>query len=66
MAGTKAGGQAAAITNKKKFGADFYSKIGTKGGGAQVPKGFAKNRDLASRVGAIGGTNSRRGKAVNV
>lgn len=65
MAGTKAGGIAAAITNKQKFGADFYSKIGTKGGGAQVPKGFAKNRDLASRAGMLGGTRSRRGKAAD-
>ena len=32
MAGTKAGGMAAAATNKKKYGSDFYAKIGAKGG----------------------------------
>ena len=32
MAGTKAGGEAAARTNKKKYGEDFYAKIGAKGG----------------------------------
>lgn len=64
MPGTIAGGKAAALTNKKRYGADFYSKIGTKGGSAQVPKGFAKNRDVARRAGALGGTISRRGKAL--
>lgn len=32
MAGTKAGGQAAAATNKELYGSDFYKKIGSKGG----------------------------------
>lgn len=32
MAGTKAGGLKAAQTNKAKHGADFYAKIGAKGG----------------------------------
>ena len=32
MAGTKAGGQKAAATNKARHGADFYAKIGKKGG----------------------------------
>ncbi len=32
MAGTKAGGAKAAATNKSKYGKDFYSKIGQKGG----------------------------------
>ena len=27
MAGTKAGGKAAAATNKLKYGSDFYAKI---------------------------------------
>ena len=38
MAGTVQGGKAAAITNKTKYGEDFYQKIGAKGGkkGRQV------------------------------
>lgn len=32
MAGSKAGGTKAAATNKKKYGPDFYKKIGSKGG----------------------------------
>ena len=32
MAGTKAGGAKAAATNKAKYGKDFYSRIGQKGG----------------------------------
>lgn len=40
MSGTKAGGLRAATTNKKKQ-ADFYKKIGSKGGKARVPKGVS-------------------------
>lgn len=32
MCGTKAGGQKAAATNKAKYGKEFYSNIGRKGG----------------------------------
>lgn len=32
MAGTKAGGQKAAATNHKKYGREFYARIGRKGG----------------------------------
>jgi general stress protein YciG len=65
MAGTKAGGQAAAATNKKKYGEDFYGKIGAKGGRLGRTGGFAANRKLARIAGAKGGRLSRRGKAVN-
>jgi general stress protein YciG len=60
MAGTKAGGQAAAATNKSKYGADFYAKIGAKGGKLGTTGGFAANRDLARVAGAKGGRISRR------
>jgi hypothetical protein len=63
MAGTQAGGQAAAVTNKQKYGPDFYPRIGAMGGSAQVPKGFAKNRAIAKIAGAKGGRLSRRGPA---
>ena len=62
MAGTKAGGKAAAATNKEKYGADFYSKIGAKGGKLGRTGGFFANRDLARVAGAKGGRISRRTK----
>ncbi len=62
MAGTKAGGQAAAKTNKNKYGSDFYSKIGSKGGKVGRTGGFFANRELARAAGAKGGRISRRTK----
>lgn len=62
MAGTKAGGKAAAATNKKKYGSDFYAKIGAKGGKLSNTGGFYANRDLARKAGAVGGRISRRTK----
>lgn len=60
MAGTKTGGQKAANTNRRKYGADFYSRI------AKLvktrPGGFANNRELAIEAGRKGGKISRRGK----
>lgn len=64
MAGTKAGGQKAAATNKAKHGSDFYAKIGAKGGKNGRTGGFAANPDLARIAGAKGGRISRRKKAV--
>ena len=63
MAGTKAGGKAAATTNKTKYGSDFYAKIGAKGGKKGTTGGFFANRELARKAGAKGGRISRRGKA---
>lgn len=60
MAGTKAGGKAAAATNKKKYGSDFYAKIGAKGGVVGKTGGFYANRELAREAGARGGKISRR------
>lgn len=62
MAGTKAGGKAAAATNKKKYGSDFYAKIGAKGGALGKTGGFYANRELARVAGARGGRVSRRTK----
>jgi general stress protein YciG len=64
MAGTKDGGKAAAATNKKKYGSDFYAKIGAKGGRLGRTGGFYANRDLARIAGARGGRVSRRSKKV--
>ena len=69
MAGTKAGGEKAAITNKQRYGEDFYEKIGSKGGsvsgpryrkGGETPVGFASDPDFAREAGAKGG-RSRKG-----
>ena len=67
MAGTKSGGRAAAETNKKKYGSDFYAKIGSKGGKNGRTGGFAageEGRARARKYGAIGGRISRRTKKV--
>lgn len=63
MAGTKAGGEKAAAANKAKHGADFYARIGAKGGRNGNTGGFAANRELARIAGAKGGRISRRRKA---
>lgn len=43
---------------------DFYKRIGSKGGkngkGPEYAGGFAGNRELAARAGAIGGAKSKR------
>lgn len=61
MAGTKAGGLKARETNMSKHGADFYARIGAKGGRNGHTGGFAANPELARRAGAKGGRISRRG-----
>lgn len=63
MAGTKAGAQKAAATNKARYGKDFYAKIGRKGGQKGTTGGFAANPELARIAGAKGGRISRRGPA---
>jgi hypothetical protein len=63
MAGTAKGGRLAAQKNKKKYGSDFYSKIGRLGGQRGTTGGFAagsEGRKRASTYGAIGGARSRR------
>lgn len=62
MAGTKPGGKLAAATNKKRYGSDFYARIGAKGGKAGHTGGFYANRELARNAGRKGGLKSRRTK----
>lgn len=62
MAGTKAGGKAAAETNRKNHGKNFYARIGAMGGKKGRTGGFYANRDLARIAGAKGGRISRRTK----
>lgn len=65
------GGLKAAATNYKLRGADFYAKIGAKGGRNGHTGGFASDvvgkdgltgRERAKLVGAIGGFRSSRRK----
>lgn len=65
MSGTKAGGIKASKTNIERHGADFYKRIGQKGGRNGHTGGFAANRALARVAGAKGGRISRRGPAKN-
>lgn len=65
MAGTKLGGQLAAETNKRKYGEDFYARIGAEGGKRGTTGGFAagpEGRERARVYGRIGGLKSRRTK----
>lgn len=64
MAGTLEGGRKASITNKKKYGENFYRDIGAKGGKLGKTGGFWANRELARRAGAKGGRISRRTKGL--
>lgn len=62
MAGTKAGGKKCAATNKRKYGENWYAKIGKKGGltPTTAPKGFAANKQLAKQAGRKGGLISSK------
>ena len=65
MPGTITGGQKAADTNRKKYGKDFYARIGRQGGKLGTTGGFAageEGRARARKYGAIGGRISRRTK----
>lgn len=73
MSGTKEGGRKAAIINKQRHGADFYQRIGARGGrksiggfSVDVPcecKLIAGEHFIRNCAGKRGGATSRRGKA---
>lgn len=63
MSGTPIGGKAASITNKQRYGENFYKVIGAKGGKKGKTGGFWANRELAREAGRKGGLISRRGKS---
>lgn len=67
MAQTVEGGHKTATTNKTKYGADFYKRIGAMGGSAPYKglKGFAADRERARTAGILGGKISKRGKRKN-
>lgn len=71
MSGTVEGGKKVAITNKRKYGEDYYHRIGALGGKEGKTGGFASliigkdgltGRQRALVAGAKGGRISRRGK----
>lgn len=65
MAGNLEGGKRAAETNKRKYGADWYQRIGSLGGKADtlMPKGFAAApKEKRIEWGRKGGRISRRTK----
>lgn len=55
MPGTRIGGIRAAETNKLRYGAGFYVRIGQLGGKKSTGGGFAANPELARIAGAKGG-----------
>ena len=60
MSGTKAGGIKASITNRAKYGEDFYIRNGRKGGQNGHTGGFFANPELARIAGKKGGRKSSR------
>lgn len=68
MSGTKEGGQRARDTNKANYGADFYAKIGAKGGQKSTTGGFWYKKYVEGDVeairaaGQVGGTLGTRSK----
>lgn len=67
MAGTKQGGKKAAAANKKKWGDDFYARIGSRGGRKTgVDKGFAAMPiEKVRAAGSKGGHKSSRAGVLN-
>lgn len=59
MAGTSKGGKKTAKINRKKYGKDFYQRIGAKGGRNGHTGGFASDK-----VGKDGLTGKQRAKVV--
>ena len=66
MAGTREGGLRAAQTNKERYGADHFKKIGALGGKKSTKGGFAANRELAREAGRKGGLAKKGHRKVAV
>ena len=62
MAGNAIGGKKAAATSKERHGADYFARIGAKGGSRTGKKGFALDIERARAAGRKGGLISKRGK----
>ena len=75
MSGTTAGGKKATVTNTNRYGDDYYSRIGKKGGakgrGKEYQGGFAhvapgQTVTNGKRFGAMGGYLSKRARHIEV
>lgn len=67
MGGSIAGGKKAALTNKARYGDNFYQVMGSRGGKASKNGGFAYfkrigKEDFIREAGRKGGAKSRRSK----
>lgn len=60
MVMTKEGGPKVRKTIEERYGKDYWSRIGSKGGKACGMKGFALNPELAREAGRKGGKISTR------
>lgn len=65
MAGTKDGAKKASNTMKKRYGDDYYARIGKVGGQNGRTGGFYANREAARSAGAKGGRIGNRGGVKN-
>lgn len=64
IAGTKLGGLKARETCVKRYGKDYFARIGAIGGRNGTTGGFAANPELAREAGRKGGKISKRGKSL--
>jgi len=63
LAGSSTGALKARETVLKKYGADYYARIGRKGGANGHTGGFYGNPEKARECGRLGGKMSKRGQA---
>lgn len=57
------GAQKTALTNKERYGEDWYKQLGRKGGSVSTPHGgFGASHERAVAAGRKGGKISRRPK----
>lgn len=59
MSGNIKGGYKTAATVKKRYGEEYFKRIGALGGKKSQGGGFSRVDGLASRAGRLGGMNSR-------
>lgn len=61
MSGNLTGGRKASETNRRRYGEDFYKRIGAIGGRNGHTGGFTSNPALARVAGGKGGKRSKSG-----
>lgn len=61
MPGNITGGRKASETNRRRYGEDFYKRIGAIGGRNGHTGGFTNNPALAALAGRKGGRRGKRG-----